>query len=94
MSTVPISSPKGTVIVFHGNAGSAAGREFYVQALAPLGYRVIHLLTWIWWKKRNAWGDRIFQGCKRDCASRIRTIWKTSFPVGRVSRLRSGGGCR
>jgi pimeloyl-ACP methyl ester carboxylesterase len=41
MSTVPIQSPKGTVIVFHGNAGSAAGREFYVQALTPLGYRVI-----------------------------------------------------
>jgi len=32
---------KGTVIVFHGNAGTAADRAFYVQALAPLGYRVI-----------------------------------------------------
>ncbi|MDZ4164964.1 MAG: alpha/beta fold hydrolase [Smithellaceae bacterium] len=32
---------KGTVIVFHGNAGTAADRVFYVQALAPLGYRVI-----------------------------------------------------
>jgi len=36
-----ISSPKGTVTVFHGNAGPAAGREFYLQALAPLNYRVI-----------------------------------------------------
>lgn len=33
--------PKGTVIVFHGNAGRAADRSYYVQALAPLGYRVI-----------------------------------------------------
>ena len=31
----------GTVIVFHGNAGHAGHRSFYVQALAPLGYRVI-----------------------------------------------------
>lgn len=32
---------RGTVIVFHGNAGHAGHRAFYVQALAPLGYRVI-----------------------------------------------------
>jgi len=32
---------KGTVVVFHGNAGSAADRAFYVNALVPLGYRVI-----------------------------------------------------
>ena len=32
---------KGTVIVFHGNAGRAADREFYVNMLGPLGYRVI-----------------------------------------------------
>ena len=32
---------KGTVIVFHGNGGTAADRAFYVKALGPLGYRVI-----------------------------------------------------
>ena len=32
---------KGTVIVFHGNGGSALDREFYVDALVPLGYRVL-----------------------------------------------------
>ena len=32
---------KGTVIVFHGNAGTAADREYYATALGPLGYRVI-----------------------------------------------------
>ncbi len=31
----------GTIIVFHGNAGTAADRVFYVKELAPLGYRVI-----------------------------------------------------
>lgn len=32
---------KGTVIVFHGNAGSAWHRGYYVHALEPLGYRVV-----------------------------------------------------
>lgn len=36
-----IRSPKGTVVVFHGNAGRAADRVFYVRALGALGYRVI-----------------------------------------------------
>ena len=41
ISTLPGGHAKGTVIVFHGNAGTAADRDYYVQALAPLGYRVI-----------------------------------------------------
>jgi len=32
---------KGTVIVFHGNAGSATDRTYYQDALERLGYRVI-----------------------------------------------------
>jgi pimeloyl-ACP methyl ester carboxylesterase len=32
---------KGTIVVFHGNAGTAYDRGFYVKALAPLGLRVI-----------------------------------------------------
>jgi hypothetical protein len=35
------STNKGTVIVFHGNAGSATDRTYYVEALEKLGYRVI-----------------------------------------------------
>ena len=31
----------GTIIVFHGNGGTAADRAFYVKALGTLGYRVI-----------------------------------------------------
>jgi pimeloyl-ACP methyl ester carboxylesterase len=31
----------GTVIVFHGNAGSAWHRDYYAHALEPLGYRVL-----------------------------------------------------
>jgi len=32
---------KGTVVVFHGNAGAAYHRDFYVQALSRRGLRVI-----------------------------------------------------
>ena len=41
---VSINTPQpvnGTVIVFHGNAGSAWHRDYYVKALEPIGYRVI-----------------------------------------------------
>jgi len=36
-----VKAAKGTIIVFHGNAGRAADREFYVKMLTQLGYRVI-----------------------------------------------------
>jgi len=32
---------KGTVIVFHGNAGAAMHRSYYVRALERLGYRIV-----------------------------------------------------
>jgi alpha-beta hydrolase superfamily lysophospholipase len=32
---------KGTVMIFHGNAGAAMDRTYYVRALEPLGYRVL-----------------------------------------------------
>lgn len=35
------TSHKGTIIVFHGNAGSAINRIYYLQPLEKLGYRVI-----------------------------------------------------
>jgi uncharacterized protein len=34
-------STRGTVIVFHGNAGAAHDRDYYIRALEPLGFRVI-----------------------------------------------------
>ena len=33
--------PKGTIVVFHGNAGIAADRTYYLNDLGTLGYRVI-----------------------------------------------------
>ncbi len=31
----------GTIVVFHGNAGSASDRDYYLPALTPLGFRVL-----------------------------------------------------
>ena len=36
-----IHNCQGTIVVFHGNAGSARGRNYYIDALQNLGYRVI-----------------------------------------------------
>ncbi len=36
-----VIQPKGTVVVFHGNAGAAWHRAYYTEALGRLGYRVL-----------------------------------------------------
>ncbi|MEW6087168.1 MAG: alpha/beta fold hydrolase [bacterium] len=36
-----VKNKKGVVIVFHGNAGSAVHRGYYINFLEPLGYKVI-----------------------------------------------------
>jgi pimeloyl-ACP methyl ester carboxylesterase len=41
VSMTPNKSHEGTVVVFHGNAGTASDRAYYVKALVPLGFRVI-----------------------------------------------------
>jgi pimeloyl-ACP methyl ester carboxylesterase len=41
ISTVQVNKAKGTIVVFHGNAGTAADRVYYVKALTQLGYRVL-----------------------------------------------------
>ncbi len=35
------SGIRGTVVVLHGNAGSAPDRQYYMAALEPLGFRVV-----------------------------------------------------
>ena len=34
-------SPKGTIVLFHGNGGTALDRGFYLEPLAKLGFRVV-----------------------------------------------------
>lgn len=41
MSEPKAGKVRGTMIVFHGNAGHAGHRGFYTEALVPLGWRVI-----------------------------------------------------
>lgn len=41
MSKNSLIDAKGTVLVFHGNAGAALHRTYYIDALQSLGYRVI-----------------------------------------------------
>ena len=41
ISTGGIKNIKGTIIVFHGNAGTAADRDYYLSPLGSMGYRVI-----------------------------------------------------
>jgi uncharacterized protein len=41
IASPPAVDTRGTIVVFHGNAGSAYDRLYYVKALTPLGYRVL-----------------------------------------------------
>jgi uncharacterized protein len=41
VSTDPSAHALGIVIAFHGNAGSAWQRDYFIRALQPLGYRVV-----------------------------------------------------
>ncbi|MDD5491245.1 MAG: alpha/beta fold hydrolase, partial [bacterium] len=41
MSATKQFSYKGTIIIFHGNAGPAVFRKYYIDALEKSGYRVI-----------------------------------------------------
>ena len=55
-----VGKQKATVIVFHGNAGTAADREYYVAALGPLGYRVILAEYPGYGKREGELGERSF----------------------------------
>ena len=57
---------KGTVIVFHGNAGTAGDRGYYVKALSPLGYRVILAEYLLYGGRAGALGEAAFvkDGCE------------------------------
>ncbi|MDI6726674.1 MAG: alpha/beta fold hydrolase [Smithellaceae bacterium] len=79
---------KGTVIVFHGNAGTAADRIFYVHALAPLGYRVILAEYPGYGARGGALGEISFV---RDAAETIRLAFEQD--LGPVFLLGESLGC-
>ena len=41
VSTGEARAGTGTIVVFHGNAGAASDRDYYLPALTPLGFRVL-----------------------------------------------------
>lgn len=41
VASADLPSAQGTIVVWHGNGGTALDRVFYVETLADLGYRVI-----------------------------------------------------
>ena len=41
LAATPAEKAKGLVVIFHGNAGTAADRMHYSRALNPLGYNVL-----------------------------------------------------
>ena len=50
----------GTIIVFHGNARTAADRVYYVKCLAPLGYRVILAEYPAYGRRKGKVGEKVF----------------------------------
>jgi uncharacterized protein len=55
--TKPVNA---TIIVFHGNGGTAADRVFYVKSLAVLGYRVILAEYPAYGGRKGEVGERAF----------------------------------
>ena len=55
-----VKQSKGTIIVFHGNGGTAADRTFYIQALAELGYRVIIAEYPMYGGRKGELGEKAF----------------------------------
>ncbi|MEN6437079.1 MAG: alpha/beta fold hydrolase [Syntrophobacter sp.] len=62
----PPGSGKGTVVVFHGNGGSAADRGFYLDALGALGYRVVLAEYPMYGGRTGELGERSFVGDARE----------------------------
>jgi pimeloyl-ACP methyl ester carboxylesterase len=58
--TKEMRDAKGTVVVFHGNGGTAADRTFYVRALGGLGYRVILAEYPAYGGRKGALGEKSF----------------------------------
>jgi uncharacterized protein len=68
-----VKSALGTIVVFHGNAGSAYDRQYYVQALTPLGYRVLLAEYPRYGARGGALGE---QSLVTDAVSTVRAIRK------------------
>lgn len=60
IQAMPADSPRGTIIVFHGNGGLALHRDYYVDALAARRYRVLLAEYPVYGDRRGAVGETAF----------------------------------
>jgi pimeloyl-ACP methyl ester carboxylesterase len=60
IGTAEIRNSKGTIIIFHGNAGTAADRVYYVETLGSMGYRVILAEYPKYGKREGELGEKSF----------------------------------
>ena len=51
---------KGTIVVFHGNGGTALDRIFYMDALGTLGYRVVLAEYPVYGGRKGELGEKAF----------------------------------
>ena len=90
VATAQTKTYQGTIVVFHGNGGSAADRAFYVKALAPLGFRVILAEYPVYGGRKGKLGELPFV---QDAQETIRIAYEKYgeplFLLGRISGLRS-----
>ncbi len=88
-----IRNIKGTVIVFHGNAGTADHRAYYVTALGSMGYRVILAEYPGYGARKGDLGEQSFVNDAQVTSSpRIGKIPGTDFSFGGIPGLRRRGG--
>jgi alpha-beta hydrolase superfamily lysophospholipase len=67
---------KGTVVVFHGNAGTAADRTYYTDALGELGYRVILAEYPRYGRREGALGEKSFVADARATVRLAAETWR------------------
>ncbi len=70
-----VQASNGTVIVFQGNAGCALDRAFYVDALTPLGYRIILFEYPVYGARGGKLGEGPFAESARDAVKRAKAMF-------------------
>jgi uncharacterized protein len=74
ISRDPDQMKRGTVVVFHGNAGSALDRIYYSQALVKLGFQVILLEYPGYGARKGKTGELYFLS---DCLKSVELLERT-----------------
>lgn len=94
VSAAPPALHKGTVLVWHGNGGSAAHRIHYVRALDRLGYRVLLLEYPGYGSRPGEVGEASFVADAKEAARRAREafggplyVWGESLGCGIASAV-------